>query len=576
MAAKTLMIQGTASSVGKSLLAAALCRLLRQDGLRVAPFKSQNMALNSFVTREGGEMGRAQVVQALAAGVEPSVDMNPILLKPEADHRSQVVVLGRARASMGFRDYRSLRHELLGVVEGALQRLRAAYDVVVIEGAGSPAEINLREGEIVNMRIARMAGAPVLLAGDIDRGGVFAHLVGTLALLEPDERALVRGFLINKFRGDASLLQPGIDFLERRTGVPVVGVIPYLADVRLPEEDSVALEGPHPLAPSPPTWKGGAPAAIVDVVVVHLPHVANFDDFDPLAGEPGVAVRYVRAPEEVGEPDLIVVPGTKSTVADLRWLRERGLAEAIVARVRRGTPAIGICGGYQMLGHAIEDPLGVESAPGDCVDGLGLLPVRTVFAPEKATHQVRARVLEARGLLTGCAGHAIRGYEIHMGRTAALDNPGGTLGPAFALESPAGAPATDLSAGSEGSELTLSAAKGQAGQAQRPTTDGMLNQDGRVLGTYLHGLFDNAGLRRALLHNLAQAKGLAGAPETAAWGRLASLDEQLDRLAAAVRASVDVGRIYEMAGLRLRDDRLGPAQRAATTGDRSYATDRTG
>jgi dethiobiotin synthetase len=259
MAAKTLMIQGTASSVGKSLLAAALCRILRQDGLRVAPFKAQNMALNSFATRAGGEMGRAQVVQARAAGVEPSVDMNPILLKPEADHRSQVVVLGRVRGSMGFRDYRALHHELLGVVEGALQRLRAAYDVVVIEGAGSPAEINLRAGEIVNMRIARLAGAPVLLVGDIDRGGVFAHLVGTLELLEPAERALVKGFLINKFRGDVSLLQPGLDVLARRTGVPVLGVVPYLADVRLPEEDSVALEGPHrPTPPSTPVEKGSA------------------------------------------------------------------------------------------------------------------------------------------------------------------------------------------------------------------------------------------------------------------------------------------------------------------------------
>lgn len=545
MTAKTLMIQGTASSVGKSLLVAALCRSFRQDGLRVAPFKSQNMALNSFVTRDGGEMGRAQVVQALAAGLEPSVEMNPILLKPEADHRSQVIVLGRPRGSMGFRDYRSLREEMLGVVEAALGRLRATCDLVIIEGAGSPAEINLKAGEIVNMRIAKLAHAPVVLVGDIDRGGVFAHLVGTLELLEPDERARVKGILINKFRGDVSLLQPGLEFLEQRTGVPVLGVIPYLKDLRLPEEDSVALEERRsPSLSASPLAAGNGPCAtlpamspvpvnILDIAVVALPHISNFDDFDPLAREPGVLVRYVASPAELGRPDMVILPGTKTTIADLGWLRERGLVSAIQAFVRDGGAAIGICGGYQMLGHTVEDAQGIESAPGATVQGLHLLPLRTTFEPVKQTHQVCAVVLGDRGLLSGCAGQYISGYEIHMGRTTVSDGRSAdgatddTAGPAFSVTSRSGLPPVPGA----------------------PESDGLLSADGRVLGTYLHGLFDSPRLRRALLHNLATSKGLPEEVEQMDWGKLTTLDDQLDQLAAAVRSSVDIRQLYDIAGV---------------------------
>ncbi|CAA9285078.1 MAG: Cobyric acid synthase [uncultured Chloroflexi bacterium] len=523
MAAKTLMIQGTASSVGKSLLVAGLCRVFRQDGVRVAPFKSQNMALNSFVTAGGGEMGRAQVVQAMAAGLDPRVEMNPILLKPEADHRSQVVVMGRPQGSMGFRDYRALRSELLGIVEGALYHLRAEHDLVIIEGAGSPAEINLKAGEIVNMRIARMAQAPVILTGDIDRGGVFAHLVGTLALLDDEERSFVKGFFINKFRGDVSLLQPGLDFLEQRTGTPVLGVIPYVPELRLPEEDSVSLET-LPLRPGGEGDRGETGRLpIIDIAVVKLPHVSNFDDFDPLAAEPGVGVRYVSSTEELGRPDLVILPGTKTTIADLRWMERRGLAASVHALVQAGVPAIGICGGYQMLGSSIEDPLGVEAAVGEVVAGLGLLPIRTIFEPSKSTHQVRAIVAAGSGILAGCDGLSAAGYEIHMGRSQLT---GGVATPAFTIASRSGSSPV-------------------AGTEQ----DGLLSTEGRVLGTYLHGLFDNAGVRRALLKNLAAAKGLAHAPEAQSWGQLATLDDQLDRLAAVLRDSVDLPRLYDIAGL---------------------------
>jgi adenosylcobyric acid synthase len=524
------MIQGTASSVGKSLLVAALCRIFRQDGVRVAPFKSQNMALNSFVTAAGGEMGRAQVVQAVAAGLDPQVEMNPILLKPEADHRSQVVVMGRPRGSMGFRDYRAMRPELLGVVESALDRLRADNDLVVIEGAGSPAEINLKAGEIVNMRIARLAQAPVILTGDIDRGGVFAHLVGTLALLDDEERAFVKGFFINKFRGDVSLLKPGLDFLEERTGVPVLGVVPYVKDLRVPDEDSVALEtlslsGTERAGLPAPAGGGGEVTPLLQIAVLKLPHVANFDDFDPLAAEPGVALRYVSSDDELGSPDLVILPGTKTTIADFRWMEARGLAGAVRARAAAGTPVVGICGGYQMLGASIEDPAGVEAAAGEVVPGLGLLPVRTVFESTKATHQVRANVATGRGLLAGCDGLAATGYEIHMGRSRVV---GSAFAPAFTI-------------------ATRSAAPPEPGSEH----DGLLSEDGQVLGTYLHGLFENAGLRRALLRNLAARKGLSDSPAAQSWGHLATLDEQLDRLAAVVRENVDLPRLYEIAGLTL-------------------------
>jgi adenosylcobyric acid synthase len=489
---RVLMVQGTASSVGKSLLVTALCRILRQDGLRVAPFKAQNMSNNSYVTREGGEIGRAQVSQAEAAGVEPEVAMNPILLKPESDHRSQVVLNGRPYRSVQAGEYFRLKPQLWPVVTSALDSLRERFDVVVIEGAGSPAEINLRAGDIVNMRVARYAQAPVLLAGDIDRGGVFAHLVGTLMLLEPAERALVRATVINKFRGDLSLLTPGLTMLAERTGIPVAGVIPYLPDVGIADEDAVALDG-----------RAVRPRGVLDIAVVQLPHIANFDDFDPLEREPEVRLRYVGGASTFGEPDLIILPGSKATIADLAWMRERGLTQAVESAAQRGAAVIGICGGYQMLGRRVVDREGVESSLPE-LGGLGLLPLETDFAPVKTTHQVQARVAAATGLLAGAAGEQIEGYEIHMG----LSHTEGAG--AFVIERRSGQPCA--------------------------TPEGSLAADGWILGTYVHGLFANAGLRATILSNLASRKGVIWGGGTAQLSKEAAYD----RLAECVRASLDM------------------------------------
>ncbi|MEK7847287.1 MAG: cobyric acid synthase, partial [Chloroflexota bacterium] len=355
------------------------------------------MALNAFVTREGGEMGRAQVVQAEAAGIEPTVDMNPILIKPEADARSQVVVLGKPAFTLPAWDYYRHTQELMAIVERSFQRLASDYDLILIEGAGSPAEVNLREHEIVNMRVARMAGAPVLLVGDIDKGGVFASLVGTMAILRPVERRLVKGFIINKFRGDLRILKPGLDWLEEYTHRPVLGVVPYDYHLFINEEDSIQ---------SPPPYQDGAlrqaqdGAGVVDIAVIRLPRISNSTDFEPLQAEPGVRVRYISHAHELGEPDALILPGTKSTMADLAHLRRSGLADAILERAKAGTPVVGICGGFQMLGRELRDPEHVES-PEEAAPGLGLLEVVTWFEREKATRQVKARVLGGQGFLAG-------------------------------------------------------------------------------------------------------------------------------------------------------------------------------
>jgi adenosylcobyric acid synthase len=491
--ANCLMIQGTASGVGKTVLTAALCRLLARAGFRVAPFKSQNMALNAAVTADGLEIGRAQAAQAEAAGIEPTVDMNPILLKPEGDDRSQVVVAGVPRGSFAFADYGRLRGELLTVVEASLARLRGAYDVVIIEGAGSPAEINLNDGEIVNMRIARLADAPVVLAGDIDRGGVFAAFVGTLALLDPEDRERVRAFVINKFRGNRGLLTSGLDTLSERTGRPVLGVVPYIDDVPVAAEDSLDLDGRH-----------GPAVADIDVAVIRIPRIANFDDFEPLAREPRVRVRFVRDPGELAAADLIVLPGSKNTIGDLAWLRAAGLAEAIVAAAHAGRPVLGVCGGYQMLGETLRDPLGIESPAGEA-RGLGLLPVVTTFAPAKTTVRVTARATAKTGLFAHACGLALSAYEIHVGVT---ERQGGDH------------------------PFTVTRRNGLATEH----ADGALDARGNVLGTYLHGLFADDGLRRALLVELAALKGLAPDP---GWGRSSGAD-RYDRLADIVGGALDL------------------------------------
>ncbi len=486
--APVLMVQGTASHVGKSVIVAGLCRLFADLGYQVAPFKAQNMALNSYVTPDGLEVGRAQAEQAAAAGVEVRAEMNPILLKPEADARAQVVVLGRPWGTVPARDYYRLRSHLWPVVCRSLERLRAEYELVIIEGAGSPAEVNLRRTELVNMRVARFARAPVLLVGDIDRGGVFASLYGTLRLLTPAERRLVRGLIINKFRGDPALLGDGLARLERLTGRPVIGVIPYIQGLRVAEEDSVGLADK------------AAPEADLTVAVIRLPRISNFDDFDPLKTEPDVAVQFIDRPPST-RPDLVILPGSKSTVADLDFLRHSGLADWVCREAARGTPVIGICGGFQMLGAAIYDPSRVESDRTE-VQGLRLLPVTTVFDRVKVTRRVRAEVLVNDGLLAGLRGEQVTGYEVHMGRST-----GGP--PVFRLHR---------------SDNSLA-------------DDGAITEDGLVFGTYIHGLFDNPRFRRSLLDRLRMRRGLAPVNQPAPFGR----DAEYDRIAQVLREHLDLG-----------------------------------
>ena len=480
MPAKSIMIQGTMSNAGKSVLAAGLCRIFRQDGCSVAPFKSQNMALNSFITREGLEMGRAQVMQAEAAGVEPSVRMNPILLKPNSDTGSQVIVNGEVLGDMRAADYFRYKRQLVPQILEAYRSLAAEYDVIVLEGAGSPAEINLKADDIVNMGMAKLAGAPVLLAGDIDRGGVFASLYGTVALLEPDERAMVKGTIINKFRGDVDILRPGLTQLEALTGVPVLGVVPWL-DLDLDEEDSLSSRFSARRAGKP-----------LDAAVVRLPRISNFTDFAPLERHPAVGVRYVARPEELGRPDLVLLPGTKSTLDDLRWLRRSGLEAAVQRLAAGGVPVIGICGGYQMLGETLSDPEGTEG--GGTLAGLGLLPVSTVFRREKTRARTAGTFPAEEGFYAPLSGAPYEGYEIHMGVSGGL----------FALS-------------------------------------------GRVLGTYLHGLFDSPPLLQALVSLLLREKGLEGESSGPEPEDLETYkDRQYDRLAAALRASLDMEAVYRI------------------------------
>jgi len=495
MPASVIMIQGTASHTGKSVLAAALCCIFARRGLRVAPFKAQNLALNSYVTPEGGEIGRAQAYQAAAAGIEPHVDMNPVLLKADAQHGCQVVLLGRPVAGMlPGADYAAT---VWPVVTAALDRLRARYDLVVIEGAGSPAEINLRDQDIVNMRIARYAESPVLLVGDIERGGVFASLVGTTLLLPADERALIKAFIINKFHGDARQLESGIAYLQDYTGIPTLGVLPFLADWRGDEEDVLGIT-------AQPREKRDAPLRIA---VVRLPFISNFTDFDALADEPDVDLCYAETPDALQNADALILPGTKSTVDDLRWLRSTGMAEALLARVNAGIPLIGICGGYQMLGRRIRDPHWVESAQHE-VDGLGLLDIETVFAGEK-------RTIRATGHTTGAAlvdaGTPVSGYEIHMGQSTRA--PG--ISPLLLLTDDTGV----------------------------QVSDGAVSPDGRICGTYLHGLFDSPDFRRGWLNRLRTQKGLPALPVQE--GTISDIDRMADHVA----MHLDMTQLERMIGL---------------------------
>ena len=464
--AMNIMIQGTMSNAGKSLLAAGLCRIFKQDGYRVAPFKSQNMALNSFITEAGGEMGRAQVVQAEAAGVKPDVRMNPILLKPTTDVGSQVIVNGQAMGNMRAMEYYRRKREFVPQVMEA-----------------SPAEINLKQEDIVNMGLAQLVDAPVLLVGDIDRGGVFAQLYGTVALLEEQERARIKGTVVNKFRGDRAILQPGIEILEKLCGVPVAGVVPYM-HLDIDDEDSLSSR-----------FDRDTGRKDIDIAVVKLPRISNFTDLAPLERIPNVSLRYIERPENLMEPDMIVLPGTKSTIADLQWLRQNGLEAAILHAQDRGSIVFGICGGYQMLGERISDPDQVEAAGVTSIRGLGLLPMETVFHGEKVQRQTEGSFGLVPGPLSSLSGLRYRGYEIHMGRSEA--------------------PLPPITAGNN------------------------------VYGTYIHGVFDEAGIAQAIVADLCRRKGLDPS-EAQAFDPEAYKQRQYDKLAKGVREGLDMEFVYRV------------------------------
>ena len=481
--AKNIMIQGTMSNAGKSLLCAGLCRIFRQDGYRVAPFKSQNMALNSFITADGGEMGRAQVVQAEAAGIAPDVRMNPILLKPTTDVGSQVIVNGQVLGNMRAMEYYRRKREFLPAVLDAYRSLDAEYDIIVIEGAGSPAEINLKQEDIVNMGLAKLVDAPVLLVGDIDRGGVFAQLYGTVALLEPEERARIKGTVINKFRGDRAILEPGLRTLETLCGVPVAGVVPYV-HVDVDDEDSLTER-----------FLSGGERKLLDIAVIRLPRISNFTDVSPFERYENVSVRYVERVSELHDPDMILLPGTKSTISDLQWLRQSGLEAAICKAASAGKLVFGICGGYQMLGSRILDPEQVEAAGVTEIAGMGLLDMQTVFRGQKVQTQTSGVFQQIPGLLSCLNGMTYTGYEIHMGRSK---------------------------------------------EAAAPVVG-----NGSVYGSYIHGIFDAPGVADEIRKALCRQRGISvqtlESDDPAAYKQ-----RQYDTLAQAVREGLDMELVYRI------------------------------
>lgn len=481
--AKNIMIQGTMSNAGKSLLCAGLCRIFKQDGYRVAPFKSQNMALNSFITADGGEMGRAQVVQAEAAGIAPDVRMNPILLKPTTDVGSQVIVNGQVQGNMKAMEYYRRKREFLPAVMEAYRSLDEEYDIIVIEGAGSPAEINLKQEDLVNMGLAKMVDAPVLLVGDIDRGGVFAQLYGTVALLEPEERDRIKGTVVNKFRGDKTILEPGLKTLENLCGVPVVGVVPYV-HVDIDDEDSLSQR-----------FDRDTERKLVDIAVIRLPRISNFTDVAPFERYENVSVRYVQSPAELFGADMILIPGTKSTIADLKWLRQSGLEAAIHKAAAAGTLVFGICGGYQMLGNRISDPQQVEAADVTEIAGMGLLDMETCFLGQKVQTQTEGVLHGVPGMLECLNGRSYVGYEIHMGRSSVSQAP--------------------------------------------------LVGKGSVYGSYVHGIFDAPGIAQGILEALCRKKGVQlGALES--FDPAAYKERQYDLLAQSLRQGLDMEKIYRI------------------------------
>lgn len=497
--AKSIMIQGTMSNAGKSLIAAGLCRIFKQDGYRTAPFKSQNMALNSFITEEGLEMGRAQVMQAEAAGIKPSVYMNPILLKPTNDVGSQVIVNGEVVGNMSARDYFAYKKKLIPDILKAYHKLEEEYDIIVIEGAGSPAEINLKADDIVNMGMAKMADAPVLLVGDIDRGGVFAQLIGTVMLLEEEEKARIKGLIINKFRGDKTILDPGIKMLEEKCAIPVVGVAPYL-HIEVEDEDSLTERFDHTQEVS-----------MIDIAVIRLPRISNFTDFNPFENIKGVSLRYVQSVVELKNPDMIILPGTKNTMEDLLWMRQNGLEAAILKAASAGKVIYGVCGGYQMLGKSIKDPHHVEA--GGEIAGMGLLPMDTIFAAEKTRTRVSGKFQTVRGILSGLSGVSLEGYEIHMGMSK-------------------------LEKGEQGlTEIC------DTNTQSTQKTEGA--QKGNIYGSYVHGIFDKGAVASEVVRSLAAAKGIE-AEEISSVDFQQFKETQYDILADELRKHLDMERIYQI------------------------------
>ncbi|HIU64810.1 MAG TPA: cobyric acid synthase [Candidatus Avacidaminococcus intestinavium] len=500
--AKAIMVQGTMSNSGKSLVTAGLCRVFYQDGQRVAPFKSQNMALNSFITREGAEMGRAQVVQAEAANVEPSVWMNPILLKPTSDQGSQVIVNGKAIGTMPAAEYFAFKTQLIPDIMKAYNKLADNHEIIVIEGAGSPAEINLRGQDIVNMGMAKMASSPVLLVADIDRGGVFAAIYGTLMLMPEDERAMVKGIIINKFRGDINILRPGLKMIEEKTGVPIVGVLPML-DIDIEDEDSLSDR-----------LDDKREAKVIDIAVIRIPRMSNYTDFNIFELIPGVSVRYVKSVRELGNPDMIILPGTKNTIGDLLWLRQSGLEAEVLKKAHAGTVIFGICGGYQMLGQKISDPYGIEE--GGEISALGLLPIETIFADKKRTIQVKGQFENIEGRFSNLNGMPFHGYEIHAGVTI-LD------------ESKYLAKLTTID------------------EREAISVEGSQNLEDafEIYGTYVHGVFDGDGIAQNIVAALLAKKGLK--QEDIEMISFADYkNKQYDFLADAIRKNVDMDKVYDI------------------------------
>lgn len=497
--AKVIMIQGTMSNAGKSLVTAGLCRVFKQDGYKVAPFKSQNMALNSFITKEGLEMGRAQVMQAEACGIEPSVNMNPILLKPTNDVGSQVIVNGEVLGNMSARDYYKKKTELIPHIMEAYNNLAKEYDIIVMEGAGSPAEINLKENDIVNMGMAKLVNSPVLLVGDIDRGGVFASIAGTLMLLEEDERKMIKGTIINKFRGDVNILKPGLDMIEEITKTPVVGVVPYM-ELDIDDEDSLSER-----------FNNKGTVDLIDIAVIRLPRISNFTDFNTFEYIPGVSLRYVKSVRELKDPDMIILPGTKNTMEDLKWLRESGLETQILKQAAKGKVIFGICGGYQMLGMELSDPFNVES--GGTMAGMSLLPTKTVFEKEKVRTRVSGNFNEVSGILAELSYVEFEGYEIHMGQTTYDFN--------------------------EEELTTIDNVNGE----DIIKNDGLYKDN--VYGSYIHGIFDKEEVSKAIVESLCIHKGID-------YSSISTVDiekykeEQYDKLAEGIRNSLDMKAIYKI------------------------------